>query len=183
MTSLSIEQVEIVERKPRVGGFWTKDNLALLREMLEVQGMTGAEAGARFGKSKNAILGVADRQGIKLRGRSYQQTRRVAERPRTKPGPRPGQQNPRQITRSNLPARAATPPRDSPHHVEHVQPEALKRFNDAIPPHQRKQLWELEAGQCCWPVGTPGRPGFFFCGGRTELKSRYCSIHARAARP
>lgn len=176
------DTVEIVERKPRVGGFWTKDNLALLREMLEVQGMTGAEAGVKFGKSKNAILGVADRQGIKLKGRSYQQTRRVAERPRTKPGPRPGQQNPRQITRSNLPARAATPPRDSPRHVEHVQPEALKRFNDGVSIQQRRRLYQLEHDECHWAVGEDAG-GHWFCGRKVAGHKHYCAFHARAARP
>jgi GcrA cell cycle regulator len=46
-----------------------------------------------------------------------------------------------------------------------------------IPARQRKTIFELTADTCRWPVGTPGHPGFFFCGGATG-GDLYCPAHA-----
>ena len=60
-----------------------------------------------------------------------------------------------------------------------------------IPIEQRKQLLELEGCHCRWPVGEPGKPGFFFCGSPTadmnnDLKraraTPYCRPHAARAK-
>ena len=48
-----------------------------------------------------------------------------------------------------------------------------------IPLGQRCTLLELTAQTCRWPVGDPGTPDFFFCGGETERT--YCSYHTRVA--
>ena len=38
-----------------------------------------------------------------------------------------------------------------------------------------KALLELERGMCKWPVGHPGEPGLFFCGGNAN--GSYCASH------
>lgn len=50
-----------------------------------------------------------------------------------------------------------------------------------IPFEQRKQLFDLECGDCRWPVGHPGTPGFFFCGGKIISESPYCPAHHKRA--
>jgi len=79
-----------------------------------------------------------------------------------------------------LPARAhsiaararkrARPPRVAP-------TVALDQFNAAIPSEQRRTLLQLTRSTCRWPVGDPGKPDFFFCGGRVEMGHSYCAGH------
>ncbi len=60
---------------------------------------------------------------------------------------------------------------------------ALPPLADAdIPPPQRRTLLQLTACTCRWPVGDPGTPGFFFCGGQTAADEPYCAAHAARAR-
>jgi GcrA cell cycle regulator len=49
-----------------------------------------------------------------------------------------------------------------------------------IPVAQRCSIMDLTADTCRWPVGTPGEPGFFFCGGATG-GSVYCPGHTKRA--
>ena len=51
----------------------------------------------------------------------------------------------------------------------------------AIPLAQRKQLLDLTPSCCRWPVGDPGTPGFFFCGGVAVEGGSYCLSHAKRA--
>lgn len=60
-------------------------------------------------------------------------------------------------------------------------PKSLLEFNAAIPRAQRKTLTQLGINQCHWPIGDPGKPEFYFCGGKTEGGS-YCVHHSRYAR-
>ena len=40
--------------------------------------------------------------------------------------------------------------------------------DNIIPIGQRRTLLELTEETCRWPIGDPGRPDFFFCGGQTD---------------
>jgi GcrA cell cycle regulator len=42
-------------------------------------------------------------------------------------------------------------------------------------------LLELTENTCRWPIGDPGNPDFFFCGGQTISSLPYCAYHARLA--
>ena len=44
-----------------------------------------------------------------------------------------------------------------------------------------KPLLELEAGDCRWPVGTPGEKGFGFCAAPRRPGKPYCDGHVRRA--
>jgi GcrA cell cycle regulator len=50
-----------------------------------------------------------------------------------------------------------------------------------VPAAQRKQLADLEAGECRFPYGDieVDRAGFYFCGGKTVPGLPYCEAHAR----
>jgi GcrA cell cycle regulator len=50
-----------------------------------------------------------------------------------------------------------------------------------IPIEQRKTLLQLNEATCHWPVGDPGSPDFFFCGGQSNEGSPYCNYHSRVA--
>lgn len=59
----------------------------------------------------------------------------------------------------------------------------------AIPFEQRKSLLDLTSDTCRWPVGEPGKPDFFFCGGQVMeklidgkmVKQCYCAAHYQRA--
>jgi GcrA cell cycle regulator len=42
-------------------------------------------------------------------------------------------------------------------------------------------LIELSAGRCRFPVGDPGDPGFFYCGGDATRDKPYCAYHCAIA--
>lgn len=48
-----------------------------------------------------------------------------------------------------------------------------------IPMSQRKTLHQLTNETCRYPVGHPGEPGFFFCGGQIIEQRPYCDYHCR----
>ncbi len=52
-----------------------------------------------------------------------------------------------------------------------------------IPLEQRKTLLQLTEKTCHWPVGDPGSPDFFFCGGESANDQPYCSFHAPRGLP
>jgi len=53
-----------------------------------------------------------------------------------------------------------------------------KHPDENIPLEQRKQLLQLRARHCKYPIGHPGEPGFFFCGGPVHARS-CCVEHFR----
>ena len=42
-------------------------------------------------------------------------------------------------------------------------------------------LLELTEDTCHWPIGDPGSPDFFFCGGKSLSSLPYCAHHSRVA--
>ncbi len=54
-------------------------------------------------------------------------------------------------------------------------------FDNVVPMSQRKTLLELTEDTCHWPVGDPGSPDFFFCGGKSLQSLPYCAHHSRIA--
>lgn len=53
-------------------------------------------------------------------------------------------------------------------------------FDAAFPGRQRKTIWQLENKHCRFPVGDPGTPSFFFCGGTADNAAGqvYCAEHS-----
>jgi len=54
-------------------------------------------------------------------------------------------------------------------------------YDNVVPMNQRKTLLELSEDTCHWPVGDPGSPEFFFCGGKSLQGLPYCAHHSRVA--
>lgn len=50
-----------------------------------------------------------------------------------------------------------------------------------IPKDQRKQLVDLEANECRWPIGDPQHVDFHFCARNKVTGLPYCEHHARKA--
>ncbi|MCC7347871.1 MAG: GcrA cell cycle regulator, partial [Variibacter sp.] len=54
-------------------------------------------------------------------------------------------------------------------------------IDNIIPIGQRCTILQLTEATCHWPIGDPGAPDFFFCGGRTQTSQPYCAYHCRVA--
>ena len=61
-----------------------------------------------------------------------------------------------------------------------IEPEP-EFIDNVIPLGQRRTLLELTEETCRWPIGDPGQPDFFFCGGQTITGLPYCAYHSRVA--
>ena len=59
-----------------------------------------------------------------------------------------------------------------------AEPEPIENI---IPIGQRCSLLELTDAKCRWPIGDPGTPEFFFCGGKPAAELPYCVYHSRIA--
>jgi GcrA cell cycle regulator len=69
-----------------------------------------------------------------------------------------------------------------PSWVLEVQPYVDDPGVDADIPHaQRRSLPQLNDRVCRWPVGDPGRPGFFFCGAPRSAGKPFCAAHCQRA--
>jgi GcrA cell cycle regulator len=67
-------------------------------------------------------------------------------------------------------------------HAFELEVEAEPELVDnVIPMGQRRTLLELTEATCHWPIGDPGQPDFFFCGGQTVSGLPYCAYHSRVA--
>jgi GcrA cell cycle regulator len=87
--------------------------------------------------------------------------------------------------RSNLPASKlqGNTALAMPAHDYEPEPEPIEII---IPMAQRCTLIELDDStsapeKCRWPVGDPGQPDFFFCGGKATSGLPYCVCHSRIA--
>jgi GcrA cell cycle regulator len=67
------------------------------------------------------------------------------------------------------------------HAYEHELEAEPELIDNIIPMQQRRTILELTENTCRWPVGDPGSPDFFFCGGNTVNSLPYCSHHSRVA--
>ncbi|MBX9760668.1 MAG: GcrA family cell cycle regulator [Beijerinckiaceae bacterium] len=58
------------------------------------------------------------------------------------------------------------------------------RVDRLYPPAARshRPVLRLDAGQCRWPIGEPGTPGFRFCCAARRVGSSYCSHHHHVSR-
>ena len=57
----------------------------------------------------------------------------------------------------------------------------IELIENIIPLGQRCSILELSEEKCHWPIGDPGTPEFFFCGGRSIDGLPYCGYHSRIA--
>ncbi len=159
---------------------WTDARIELLKQLWDEGASCSQIATALGGVSRNAVIGKVHRLALL--------------RPERKPArpPRPARRRPRvrftPIAHSTmgspgdpeLPARMRSIAMRARKHARpsRMAPTvALDQFNAAIPSEQRRMLPQLTRSSCRWPVGEPGKPEFFFCGGRVEIGHPYCAGH------
>ena len=148
---------------------WTDAAIETLRQMA-LEGKSASSIAVALGApSRNAVIGKANRIGIKLTGHIH-----LAPRPS-----RPSTERPRR------PAIART--------------DALAWKRVAVPtvPRERKSAWafaqaqvgemlkvsleEISESACRWPIGDPTTEEFAYCGIQTAKSRSYCAGHCRMA--
>lgn len=145
---------------------WTDERCDRLRLMCaSPERPSAGQMGIDLGVSRNAIIGKVARLGLVLPNHGVRSpTGRSASpgRPKRKHGFHP---NTRTVCQ------------------QPVEPIIVtnEATDQAIPIEQRRTLVELEPGMCRWPVGHPGTPDFFFCGGTALEERPYCIHHDRRA--
>lgn len=150
---------------------WTDDRVELLKKLWS-DGLSASQIAAELGGiTRNAVIGKVHRLGLSGRAKAPSST---APRPRK---PRAASQMfraPRPMMRGNT-ALATMPAYD---YEPEPEPEVVENI---IPIGQRCTLLELNDDKCHWPIGDPGQPDFFFCGGKTNTGVPYCGYHSRVA--
>jgi GcrA cell cycle regulator len=149
---------------------WTDERVELLKK-LWADGLSASQiAGELGGITRNAVIGKVHRLGLSGRAKAPSSSVPRQRKPRAPSMFR----SPRPMMRGNT-ALAHAPAYD-------YEPEPeLEPIENIIPIGQRCTLLELDSEKCHWPIGDPGQPDFFFCGGKTGAGTPYCGYHARVA--
>ena len=149
---------------------WTDERVELLKK-LWADGLSASQiAGELGGITRNAVIGKVHRLGLSGRAKAPSSSVPRQRKPRAPSMFRA----PRPMMRGNT-ALAHMPAYD-------YEPEPeLQPIENIIPIGQRCTLLELNDEKCHWPIGDPGQPDFFFCGGKTTSGIPYCGYHARVA--
>jgi GcrA cell cycle regulator len=150
---------------------WTDDRVELLKR-LWAEGLSASQiAGELGGITRNAVIGKVHRLGLSGRAKSPSSS---VPRPR----------KPRAATQMFRPSRPMvrgnTALATQQSYDYDIEPE-IEPIENIIPIGQRCTLLELNDDKCRWPIGDPGQPDFFFCGGKTTTGIPYCGYHARVA--
>lgn len=170
-----------------VNEIWTEERIGYLQRCWEEGYSCSQIASLMPPFTRNAIIGKVRRLGLEFRAERdrhvllSRKAARLAAKERNKAG-------------KSYEDRRLTQAIKRPVLVfKEKQPATVAEFDAAIPPEQRKTIFELNEDTCHWGVGDPGTPGFFFCGGETatvikqvrgeltDAKSSYCCFHHRVA--
>lgn len=156
--------------KGRNAGAWTDERVDLVKALWK-EGLSASDIAAELdcGFTRNAVIGKVHRLGLDGRKKQGFADLNAEKRLRAKANPKVRAHRMR-VPREHLGS--------EPLALQQPDPEFI---NNVIPIHQRiASVLDLKESTCHWPVGDPGTPGFFFCGG-TVTKQSYCSHHARVA--
>jgi GcrA cell cycle regulator len=147
---------------------WTDERVERLKK-LWADGLSASQiAGELGGITRNAVIGKVHRLGLSGRAKSSSSG---TARPRKARAP-----GMMRVPRSSMRGNTALA-----HAYEHdLEPEP-ELLDNVIPMGQRRTILELTEDTCHWPIGDPGSPEFFFCGGGTVNGLPYCSHHSRVA--
>ena len=149
---------------------WTDERVELLKK-LWADGLSASQiAGELGGITRNAVIGKVHRLGLSGRAKAPSSSVPRQRKPRAPSMFRPQ----RRMMRGNT-ALAHMPAYD---YDPEPEPEPIENI---IPIGQRCTLLELDSEKCHWPIGDPGQPDFFFCGGKTASSTPYCGYHGRVA--
>lgn len=158
---------------------WTDERVELLKKH-HTDGLSCRQIAAELGDvTRNGVIGKLNRLGLAEKFVPSKNPRRQNPNGlppvRTSEGARAREQRRRLVNRGN----------GNFDLISEDQPQLGTPIADdlASPIEQRKQFLELQNCHCRWPVGTPGAPDFFFCGGNASLEDRrpYCAAHMKRA--
>ena len=143
---------------------WTEERVEMLKK-LWADGLSASQIAAELGGiTRNAVIGKVHRLGLSGRAKSPS-----SSAPRPRKARAPGMLR---VSRSAIRGNTAL----AYDYMAEPEPELIE-----IPMEQRKNLLQLTEATCHWPVGDPGSPDFFFCGGESNEGSPYCNYHSRVA--
>src|SRR5262245_18489535 len=149
---------------------WTDERVEQLKKLWS-DGLSASQIAAELGGiTRNAVIGKVHRLGLYCRAKAPSSTVPRPRKPRTSS---PMFRAPRAMLRGNT---ALAMPA-----VEYEAEPEPEPIENIIPLGQRCTLLELNDEKCHWPIGDPGQPDFFFCGGKTGTGIPYCGYHARIA--
>src|SRR5436309_10918324 len=148
---------------------WSDDRVEQLKKLWE-GGLSASQIAAELGNvTRNAVIGKVHRLGLSGRAKSPSS---AAPRPRKA---RPASH----MMRMARPAIRGNTALAYAYDIDaEYEPEPIE---NVIPITQRRTILELTEMTCHWPVGDPGTPDFFFCGGQTMTNQPYCAYHSRLA--
>jgi GcrA cell cycle regulator len=148
---------------------WTDERVETLKKLWAEGHSASQIAGELGGVTRNAVIGKVHRLGLAGRAKSPAST---APRPR----------KPRAASHMLRVSRPSTRGNTALAHAYELEVDAEPEFIDnVIPLGQRRNLLELTEETCRWPIGDPGTPEFFFCGGQALTSLPYCAYHSRVA--
>ena len=146
---------------------WTDERIETLKKLWS-DGLSASQIAAALGGiTRNAVIGKVHRLGLSGRAKSPAAAEPRARKPRSHAA----------LLRVARPA-----VRGNNALAYEFEPEAEPEpIDNVIPLGQRRSLIELSEETCRWPIGDPGSPDFFFCGGHALTGLPYCSYHSRIA--
>jgi GcrA cell cycle regulator len=148
---------------------WTDERVEMLKK-LWADGLSASQIAAELGGiTRNAVIGKVHRLGLSGRAKSPSS---AAPRPRK---PR-AHSHMLRVSRPSIRGNTALA-----HAYEFDLEREPELLDNVIPLGQRRTLLELTEETCRWPIGDPGQPDFFFCGGQTITGLPYCAYHSRVA--
>ena len=148
---------------------WTDERVETLKKLWAEGHSASQIAGELGGVTRNAVIGKVHRLGLAGRAKSPAST---APRPR----------KPRAASHMLRGSRPSTRGNTALAHAYELEVDAEPEFIDnVIPLGQRRSVLELTEETCRWPIGDPGTPEFFFCGGQALTSLPYCAYHSRVA--
>ena len=148
---------------------WTDERVKLLKKLWS-DGLSASQIAAELGGiTRNAVIGKVHRLGLSGRAKSASSASPRQRKPRSST-------HMLRIGRNAIRGNTAL----APQYETDLEPEA-EMIENIIPLGQRCTLLELNESKCRWPIGDPGSPEFFFCGGNTISGLPYCAYHSRVA--
>src|SRR5258708_21964674 len=150
---------------------WTDERVETLKK-LWAEGLSASQiAAALGGVTRNAVIGKVHRLGLSGRVKSPSSGAPRARKPRA-------YAHMLRVTRPSIRGNTALAHAYEPD----IEPEP-EFIDNVIPLGQRRSLLELTEETCRWPIGDPGQPDFFFCGGQTNTRPPHFAHHSPPAYP
>jgi GcrA cell cycle regulator len=144
---------------------WPVEAIDTLKRLI-AEGLSFSQIGARLGKTRNAVIGKAHREGLSGTA-DYKKCHKPA-----RPGGRVPKAKKLKPWRELQVRRSAQVFENAPFIPG---PELV------IPVNERKGILDLGENDCRWPIGDPQEADFHFCNGRKVPGLAYCEHHARRA--